>query len=70
MKQSTIRTIRTAVQTLFAVAAAAPLLLTSLGVSISAGIGATVVTVSAVIARIHQIPEVSAALEKYLKIPQ
>lgn len=70
MKQETIKTIRTAVQTLFAVAAAAPLLLTSLGVSTSVGIGATIVAGAAIISRIHQIPEISAALEKYLKIPQ
>lgn len=70
MKESTVRTVRTAVQTLFAIAAAVPALLPSLGVSTTAGIGLTVVTVAAAITRVHQIPAVNDLLNKYLKIPK
>lgn len=70
MKESTVRTVRTAVQTLFAIAAAVPLILPSLGVSTTVGIGLTVVTVAAAITRVHQIPGVNDLLNKYLKIPK
>lgn len=70
MKQESIKTVRTAVQTLVAVAAAMPVLVAYLPTGVATGIGATLVTVAAIITRIHQIPEVSAALAKYLKIPE
>jgi hypothetical protein len=70
MKDSTIRTVRTAVQTLFAVCAVTPLLLNTAGVGTTVGIGSTVVAVCAGVTRLHQIPAVNELLNKYLKIPK
>lgn len=70
MKDSTIRTVRTAVQTLLAVAAGAPILLSSLGVETTVGYGAAMVTVAAAITRLHAVPVVNELLNKYLKIPK
>lgn len=70
MKESTAKTIRTAVQTLIAVAAAAPALLQALGVSTTVGFGATVVAVAAAVTRVHQLPAVNELLNKYFKIPK
>jgi hypothetical protein len=70
MKESTIKTVRTSVQALIAVAVAVPVMLPAVGIQTSAGFGATIVAVAAVITRIHQIPAVSDFLAKYLKIPQ
>ena len=70
MKESTTRTIRTAVQAVFAVAAGAPILLSSLGVETTVGYGAVVVTVAAAITRLHAVPAVNELLNKYFKIPK
>lgn len=70
MKQETVKTIRTSVQALFAVAAVTPVLVQYLPAGVASGVGASLVAVAAIITRIHQIPEVSAALAKYLKIPE
>lgn len=73
MKQSTISTVRTTIQALFAAAAAVPsvtVLFPSVGLSITAGIGAIVVTAAAVITRVHQVELVNDFLAKYLKIPK
>lgn len=70
MKDETRRTIRTAVQVTLAVAGLMPVLLMAVPVGTASGIGATLIAVAAAITRIHQIPEINAALAKYLKIPQ
>lgn len=73
MKDSTVRTVRTWLQGLFAAAAAVPsvaFLFPKVGLSTTAGIGLTVVTAAAAITRVHAIPAVSDFLNKYFKIPQ
>lgn len=73
MKESTVRTVRGTIQSVLAVAAVVPsvmFLFPSVGLSTTAGIGLTVVTVAAAITRVHQIPVVSDFLAKYLKVPQ
>lgn len=70
MKESTTRTVRTAVQALFAVAAALPVMLPVVGVETSVGFGASLVAVAALITRLHQVPAVNELLNKYLKIPK
>ncbi len=70
MKDSTVRTIRTAVQTLFLVAASIPVLLPSLGVDTTVGYGASLVAAAAIVSRVHAIPGVSDFLYRYLKIPK
>lgn len=70
MKDETARTVRTAVQVLLAVCAAAPFLLSTAGVGTTIGIGSTVVAVCAAVTRLHQVPAVNELLNKYLKIPK
>lgn len=70
MKESTARTVRTAVQALIAVAVAMPVVLPELGIQVSAGFGASMVAAAAAITRLHQIPAVNDLLNKYLKIPK
>lgn len=70
MKPETAKTIRTTVQVVLSVAAAMPILLAAVPVGTASGIGAVLIAVAAIITRIHQIPEVSAALSKYLKVPR
>lgn len=63
------RTLRTVVQIAVAVCASAPLILPALGLSATAGVGASVIAVSAAVTRVMSIPAVAELLNKYLKIP-
>lgn len=69
MRDEWVRTVRTSVQVVVAVAAAVPVLLPAIGVSTTVGVGATVLGVAVVITRVMQNPTVAALLNKYLKIP-
>jgi hypothetical protein len=70
MKEENVRTVRTAVQTVLAVAVAMPVLLESLGVRTAGGVGAGLVVAASVVTRVHSIPAVNELLNKYLKIPK
>lgn len=69
MRDEWVRTVRTSVQVVIAVAAAVPVLLPAIGVSTTVGVGATVLGVAVIITRVMQNPTVAALLNKYLKIP-
>ena len=70
MKDSTVKTIRTACQSLFIVAASMPAMLPALGVATASGVGATLLAVSAGVARLHAVPAINELLNKYLGIPK
>jgi len=70
VKESTKRAIRTAVQTAFAVAGSAPILVSTVGFSTTAGFGAVLVTVAAVLSKLHAVPAVSSFLNKYFGVPE
>lgn len=70
MKDSTTRTIRTAVQALIAVAAVAPVMLSAVGIEKSAGFGAMILAAAAAVTRLHQVPAVNDFLNKYFGVPK
>jgi hypothetical protein len=70
MKDSTKKTVRTAVQSLFLVAALAPVLLSTLGVESASGVGAAIIAGAAALTRLHAVPAVSSFLNKYFGVPE
>jgi len=70
MKDSTKRTVRTAVQTLFLVAATLPVALSTLGIEAASGVGAGLIAASAAVTRVHAIPAVNDFLNKYFGVPK
>lgn len=69
MRDEWVRTIRTVIQVVSAVAVSIPLLLPALGVSTTIGAGASIVAVAAAVTRGMQIPAVASLLNKYFKVP-
>lgn len=63
------RTIRTVIQVALPLVASAPLLVPALGLSVTTGVGASIVALAALLTRVMQIPAVAGLLNKYLKIP-
>lgn len=70
MRDEWVRTVRTVIQILVSVGALAPILVPALGLSTTAGVGAAVIGVAAIVTRVSQIPQVAEILSKYLKIPK
>lgn len=69
MKDEWIRTTRTAIQCAIAIAALVPVLVPALGISATAGVGATIVAIAAAVTRISAMPSVALLLNRYLRIP-
>lgn len=69
MRDEWKRTLRTVVQVAISVSACAPLLVPALGLSVTAGVGATVLALAAAVTRLMQIPAVAIPLNKYFKVP-
>ncbi len=69
MKPEWKRVVRTAIQTVSAVAVAVPVLLPAVGVSTTVGVGATILAVAVAVTRVMQNETVAGLLNKYLKIP-
>jgi hypothetical protein len=59
-----VKTVRTLVQVLVALTSAAPILVPALGLSATVGVGAIVLTVSAGVTRLMQVPEMETLLRK------
>jgi hypothetical protein len=57
------RPLRTAIQVLIALTSAAPILVPALGLNATVGAGAIVLTVSAAVSRLMQMPAVESLLE-------
>ena len=70
MRDEWVRTVRTVIQTLVSVGALAPILIPALGLSTTAGVGAAVIGVAAIVTRVTTIPQVAELLNKYFKIPK
>lgn len=64
MSDSWVRTLRTAIQVLVALLAAAPVMVPALGLSATAGVGATILAVSALSARLMAVPQVADLLSR------
>lgn len=63
--------IRTAIQVLIALTSAAPILVPALGLDATVGAGALVLTVSAAVSRLMQVPSVETLLQSLnLHTPQ
>jgi hypothetical protein len=58
-----VKPARTAIQVLIALTSAAPILVPALGLSATVGAGAVVLTVSAVVSRLMQMPSVETLLK-------
>ena len=69
MRDEWKRTLRTAIQVAISVSACAPALVPALGLSATAGVGATVLALAAVVTRVMQVPQVASLLNKYFKVP-
>jgi len=67
VKDSWVRTIRTAVQTAIAAAAVIPVAVPALGLSTSVGLGASLVGAAAFVTRVMAIPAVSDWVNKLLR---
>lgn len=70
MRDEWKRTLRTVVQVAVSVSLCAPALVPALGLSATAGVGATVLALSAVVTRVMQIPQIAELLDRHLKIPK
>lgn len=70
MKDSWVRTLRTAIQVAVASAAVIPVLVPSLGLNASVGVGAALVGASALVTRLMAIPVVSDWVNKLLRAEQ
>lgn len=57
--------LRTAIQVLIALTSAAPILVPALGLSATAGVGVTVLTVSAAVSRVMQNSAVETLLQRW-----
>ena len=68
MKAPNVRTIRTAFQALLGFLPVVPLLVGAVGVSTTAGVGAAVITVAAVVTRIMTIPEIDQWINGKMRI--
>lgn len=64
MKPEWVKVIRTSVQCLIALTFASPLIVPALGLSATAGVGATVLSVAALLTRVMQVPAVETLLAK------
>jgi hypothetical protein len=64
-----VRTVRTAVQVTVSLALAAPVLVPALGLSMTTGVGVTLLAIASTVTRLSQVPQVALLLNKYLKIP-
>lgn len=60
-----VKTVRTLVQVLVALTSAAPILVPALGLSATVGVGAIVLTVSAGVTRLMQVPAVETFLAQW-----
>lgn len=69
MRDEWKRTIRTAIQSVIALAPIVPILVPALGISATAGVGAILIAIAAAVTRVMQVPQVSELLNKYLKVP-
>jgi hypothetical protein len=67
VRDSWVRTIRTAVQVAIASAAVIPLLVPALGLSATVGVGAALVGAAAVVTRVMAIPVVHDWVNKLLR---
>lgn len=67
MRDSWVRTIRTAVQVAIASAAVIPLLVPALGLSATVGVGAALVGAAAAVTRVMAIPVVHDWVNKLLR---
>lgn len=69
MKSEWIRVVRTALQVAVSVAPTVPVLIPAIGLSATAGVGAAMIAIAAVVTRVMSIPTVAELLNRYLKVP-
>lgn len=67
MRDSWVRTIRTAVQVAISSAVIIPVLVPALGLNASVGVGAALVGAAAIVTRVMAIPAISDWVNKLLK---
>lgn len=70
MKDSWVRTLRTAFQVAVASAAIIPVLVPALGLSATVGVGAALVGAAAIVTRIMAIPVISDQINRLLRAGQ
>lgn len=69
MRDEWKRTLRTAIQVAIATAPLVPVLVPTLGLSATVGLGASLIAIAAAVTRISTIPEIAELLNKYFKVP-
>ena len=69
MKNEWVRTARTAAQVLLALIPVAPFLVNGIGVGKTSAIGAGVIAVASIVARIMAVPQVDELVNRLLKSP-
>lgn len=70
MRDEWQRTLRTALQVTVALIPAMPVLIPAIGLSASVGLGASILAVSASLARVMAVPVVNQALHQILRTPK
>ena len=70
MRQEWARTVRTSIQVVVGLLPMLPVLIPALGLSATAGVGASVLAVSAVLTRLMQIPAVDQLVQRILRSTQ
>lgn len=67
MRPEWARTVRTSIQVAVALVLVAPALVDSLGLDATAGVGASILAISATLARLMQVPVVNQLIQKLIK---
>lgn len=67
MRSEWVRTFRTAIQAVIALVAVAPVLVPLVGLSTTAGLGATLIVIAGAAARVMQVPVISGWIDRLLR---